>query len=223
MRAAARLAANPRALTAHGADHVPPTGPVVLAVRHYHHLLDGVGLLAQARRPLHILIGLDWIAQPSTRLMMEGLAGACAWPVTLRSAHDRLSDQGVDRPGPRAFHAHEVARYQQRAHRQCIDLLGRDRVLVIFPEGFPVIDPHTARAARRSALAPFKSGFARVAIAAARRRGMAIPVVPVGIRPDAYDDSRLAFVYGAPQQVTAATAVDALIAQTRAAVAQLSV
>ncbi len=222
MRLGARLTIDPQQVTAHGIEHVPAAGPVVLAVRHYHHLLDGLGLLAQTGRPLHILIALDWVSGRSTRRVMEGLARGCGWPVTLRSAGDRHDEQGSAPAMPSAYREEEVPAYQQRAHRQCIELLRHGRALAIFPEGYPVIDPHAVRKARLETLAPFKSGFARVAVAAARRHGRHVSVVPVGIRADGHDDRKLAFVYGAAQEVTGSTDVDALIAQIYGAVTMLS-
>lgn len=226
MRLGARLATEKGALRAHGIEHVPATGPVVLAVRHYHHLLDGLGLLAQLDRPLHIMVGLDWIAGTGTRRILEGLARLCAWPVTLRSAEDRLREAADCVPGgapaPSAFGDEEVQPYQQRAFRQCVDLLGMGRMVAIFPEGYPLIDPHTPRKARTELLAPFKSGFARTAVAAARRHGHPVPVVPVGIRPDHRRDGHLDFVYGAGRRVTGATDVDALIADVEGDIALLS-
>lgn len=222
MRFGARLSIRPRELTAHGIRHVPASGPVVLAVRHYHHLLDGLGLLAQVGRPLHVMIGLDWISTRAARWFLEGLAQCCAWPVTLRNAEDRFGETGPDESRPSAYGEDEIQPYQQRAYRQCVNLLRDGRAVAIFPEGYPVIDPHTVRKPRTETLAPFKSGFARVAVTAARRHGRPVWVVPVGIRSNGHDDRKLAFVYGAARQVTGTTDVDALIAQVYADITRLS-
>jgi 1-acyl-sn-glycerol-3-phosphate acyltransferase len=222
MRLGAKLAINPHHLTADGLEHVPTTGPVILAVRHYHHLLDGLGLLAQVNRPLHIMIGLDWVSTRPSRWLMEGLARCCAWPVTLRNAEDLRA--GPDTPTVRAsaYAETEIRPYQLRAYRQCVELLGQGRAVALFPEGYPLIDPHAKRPPRTEAMAPFKSGFARLALTAARRQGGPISVVPVGIRTDAQNSGKLAFAYGPPRQVTHRTDVDALIAQTRHDIGLLS-
>ena len=48
-------------MAATGLEHNLPTdGPVLLVARHYHHLFDGVVLLASMPRPIHILVTLDW-------------------------------------------------------------------------------------------------------------------------------------------------------------------
>lgn len=222
MRLGARLAADRRALKARGVEHVPCAGPVVLAVRHYHHLLDGLGLLAHLDRPLHIMIGLDWVSSSATRRMMEGLARLCAWPVTLRNLEDRLSEAAAVEPRPSAYREEEIRPYQQRAFRQCVELLHQDRAVAIFPEGYPVIDPHMPRKPRAELLAPFKSGFARAAVTSARRHGRPVQVVPVGIRVEDGEDRQMSFVYGAARLVTGSTDVEALIAAVRGDILMLS-
>lgn len=222
MRMGARLAVNPSEVTATGVEKVPAAGPVVLAVRHYHHLLDGLGLLAQSRRPLHIMIGLDWVSTRAGRWLMESLARGCAWPVTLRTSAERLADGVPGFEAASAYRPDEARPYQQRAFRQCVELLGREHVVVIFPESYPVIDPHTQRKPRQETLAPFKHGFARAAVAAARRHRRSVNVVPVGIRADAANPRKLAFGYGQPRLVTALTDVNSLVADVRADICLLS-
>lgn len=216
------MAVNQSEVTASGMEQVPGAGAVVLAVRHYHHLLDGLGLLAHSRRPLHILIGLDWVSTRAARWLMESLARGCEWPVTMRTSEDRLYDGEPGFEGASAYRPDEARRYQQRAFRQCVELLGRERVLVIFPEAYPLIDPHTPPKPRQETLAPFKTGFARAAVAAARRHGCPVNVVPVGIRADAANERRLAFCYGQPRLVTASTDVNSLVAHVRADICRLS-
>ncbi len=222
MRVGARLAVNASEVTATSPEQMPKSGPVILAVRHYHHLLDGLGLLAHSHRPLHIMIGLDWVRTRSSRWLMESLARGCAWPVTLRTGEERQGDGEPDCDAGSAYRPDEIRTYQQRAFRQCVELLGRERVVVFFPEGYPVIDPHTARKPRLETLAPFKSGFARAAVAAARRHGRPVSVVPVGIRANAANPRRLNFGYGQARLVTATSDVESLVAHVRADVCRLS-
>ena len=61
-------------------------------------------------------------------------------------------------------------------------LLREGRLLVIFPEGYPNIDPHYTPKIHAQEMLPFKSGFAAIAAAAEKRLGASIPLVPVGIR-----------------------------------------
>ena len=41
-------------LTVEGDDYLPRQGPLIVAARHYHHLYDGVALMATVPRPMHI-------------------------------------------------------------------------------------------------------------------------------------------------------------------------
>ncbi len=52
-------------LSVDGLEHVPPTGPVLLVARHYHHLYDGCAVMATIPRQVQVLVGLDWIEQPT--------------------------------------------------------------------------------------------------------------------------------------------------------------
>jgi len=185
---------------------------VVLAARHYHNLLDGVGLLGQVMRPLHFLVALDWITGARTRAVMEALAHWADWPVTLRSEEFRSKEVGLEAAHRCAYERGEVVTYQRRAYRRCLDLLRDGRALVTFPEGYPVIDPHANRERRSTILAPFKSGFARLAVTASRTSEHEVNVVPVGIRVDDPPARALTFVYGHARQATASSDIDTLTA-----------
>ena len=47
------------------AEPPPPAGPVVLASRHDHHLLDALVLLTAMPRQAHFLVALDWVRGPA--------------------------------------------------------------------------------------------------------------------------------------------------------------
>jgi 1-acyl-sn-glycerol-3-phosphate acyltransferase len=53
---------------------------------------------------------------------------------------------------------------------------------VIFPEGYPNVDPHYTPKTRHDEMLPFKSGFVAIATAAEKRCGAKIPLIPVGFR-----------------------------------------
>jgi 1-acyl-sn-glycerol-3-phosphate acyltransferase len=179
-----------------GVEHVPRTGPVLLAARHYHHLLDGAVLVRYVRRPVHVVVALDWAASAAQRRWMERACAAARWPVILRPATT----------GARAgYAASEVARYLRSGVRDAARLLCEGRVVVVFPEGYPVVDrpglagrsagdtPASAPPARDvQALAPpardadgflpFAPGLCTIARAAHRCGAADIAVVPVGFR-----------------------------------------
>lgn len=162
------------ALDIDGAEHIPGSGPCVLVARHYHNLLDGCALYQATDRPLHILVGLDWAGTGMLRRVMDRLCRMVGWPIVLRP--DALADAPASSP-----RRGEARRLLRDATRQCVELLGEGRVLVMFPEGYPVIDPH-ARSPRidPDGLLPFQPGVARLVRIAERRLGRAIPLVPVG-------------------------------------------
>jgi 1-acyl-sn-glycerol-3-phosphate acyltransferase len=103
------------------------------------------------------------------------------WPVILRS--DALaSDLNASRSERRSlFSLTDAARYQRRAIRQSVELLVEGRVLAVFPEGYPNIDPAYTPKIKADEFLPFKPGFAAIAGAAEERLGAAIPIIPVGL------------------------------------------
>lgn len=159
-----------------GADNVPAAGPVLLAAHHYHHLLDGAVLVDRLRRPLHIVVGLDWAADARQRRWMERVCGWARYPVILRPATT----------GERAGYARdEVGRYLRRGLRAAAELLREGRVVLVFPEGYPVVDPSAPAAPRArdaDGFLPFAPGY-RTILSLARRLGApGVPLVPVGFR-----------------------------------------
>lgn len=163
-------------VTLSGAERVPPDGPVLLAARHYHHLLDGAVLVDRLRRPVHIVVGLDWAADARQRRWMERVCGWARYPVILRPATTGQC-AGYDRA--------EVGRYLRRGLRDAADLLREGRVVLVFPEGYPAIDPSAPAvppARDGEGFLPFAPGY-RTILDLARRRGTGdVPVVPVGFR-----------------------------------------
>lgn len=160
-----------------GADRVPRAGPVLIASRHFHHLLDGAVLVHHLARPVHIVVGLDWAADARQRRWMEC---ACAWaryPVILRPA--TAGTRG-------GYAAGEVRRYLRAGLRDAAALLRAGRVVLVFPEGYPVVDPTASDATPRDrdadGLLPFAPGF-RTIVDLARRLGAPdVAILPVGFR-----------------------------------------
>jgi putative membrane protein len=156
-----------------GLEHVPPSGPTLLVARHLHHEFDGAILEQHLRRDVHIFVGLDWIESRLGRTMMERLCGAVKWPVALRPA-------ALIGPGARsAFSSKETFRYLQAATRRTVELLRAGKLVVIFPEGFPDIDPKGSRKIAGQML-PFQDGFARFVELAERDGKTRVAVVPAG-------------------------------------------
>ena len=148
-----------RALELHveGLEHVPLAGPAILVAHHYHHLYDAATILASVPREVHILIALDWLGTGIRLRMMRWLAAAARWP-------------GVWRSGP-------GWRFNRDGYRQSLQVLREGRLLLVFPEGYPRIDPEGAREADLDGFRAFDGGF----LVLARRAGVPVPIVPVGL------------------------------------------
>ncbi len=159
-------------LEVEGLEHLPHSGGALLAVRHYHHLYDGVALVRGLPRLPHLFVALDWVRTPWQRAGMERLCSLAEWPVALRA--ENLVD-GVRGP----FAPGDARRYVRRSIRDGAALLRRGEVVAIFPEAYPTIDPAGERKAGDEFL-PFRPGLLAIA-REAERNGPAIPIVPVGL------------------------------------------
>ena len=180
MRLGARALAVGRVeMAATGLAHIPTDGPVLLVARHYHHLFDGVVLLVSMPRPIHILVTLDWAKISYARCLMTLATTIARWPVVLRS--DALRDCANPGRGQRtAFPIADMKRYQRRALYDSVKLLAQDCMLVVFPEGYPNIDPHYTPKTRSEEFLPFKSGLAAIAAVTEKRLAARVPIVPIG-------------------------------------------
>jgi 1-acyl-sn-glycerol-3-phosphate acyltransferase len=154
-----------------GLDAIPATGPVMLVARHFHHLLDGALLVRYVPRPVHIVVGLDWAADAKQRAWMERACNAAQYPVVLRAA--TLGQRG-------GYARNELARYTRSGTRAAVTLLGAGRVVVVFPEGYPNVDPAFAQKHDDDAFLPFAPGYLRMIAWAQRASGVRVAVVPVG-------------------------------------------
>jgi 1-acyl-sn-glycerol-3-phosphate acyltransferase len=177
---ACALAAGRLQLEVKGLPHIPKHGPVLLVVRHYHHLFDGVALLLSIPRPIHILMTLDWVRSGYVHQLMKLATTMARWPVVLRRDALRALDNS-GRGQKNAFTNADIKRYQRRALRDSVELLRQERVLVLFPEGYPGIDPHYTPKTRPEEFLSFRSGFATIAAAAEKRLGARVPIVPSGL------------------------------------------
>ncbi len=161
-------------LRVEGAEHLPTSGPALIAARHFHHLNDGCAILASAGRPVHILVALDWVKGGMGRTMMERACRMARWPIVLRN--DGLDKQ----PDASAFSASESRQYLRRAVRESVELLRAGELLVVFPEAYPNIDPAYTPKNDDDTFLPFRSGFVRLVELAERDGRTRVPIVPVG-------------------------------------------
>jgi 1-acyl-sn-glycerol-3-phosphate acyltransferase len=203
-------------------DHVPSRGAAILVARHYHHLFDGVALHWAIPRRIHLLVTLDWATRPLTRYFMAAVIRAARWPVILRQDALARQAQGTGPQGSGAFTLKDLNRYQRRAVHDSIALLREGRLLVIFPEGYPNVDPHYTPKTGKEEMLPFKSGFASIAAAAEKRLGEKIPLVPVGIRYTTGARWTAHIRFGMPRSVADFISREALVKRLEQDVADLS-
>jgi putative membrane protein len=174
--AAAILRAQHAQVAFSGREHLPASGPALIVAHHYHHLLDGAVLVRATTRPMRIVVALDWTRDRGQRRTMERLCGWAGWPIVLRA--ETFGATG-------SFSSEERLRYLRGGLRTASDLLRAGELVVVFPEGYPVVDsddkPVTTRPRDDDGFLPFADGFRTIARLAARG-GTQIPVVPFGLR-----------------------------------------
>jgi len=168
-----------RALEIHveGLGHVPRSGPVLIAARHFHYFYDGVIILKAIPRRLHTIVALDWVRARSLRLMIELGCSLADWLVILRSEqfHTQDGDRG------RAYAPNEARHYLRQMTLGAIRLLRSGEVLLIFPEGYPNIDPHPTPKTDLEAFLPFQPGFVKLAEQAERDGQTQVAIIPTGL------------------------------------------
>jgi putative membrane protein len=161
------------ALRVEGLANVPASGPVMLVARHFHHLLDGSVLVRSIPRPIHIVVGLDWTKDERERRWMERACRAAGYPIVLRPATLGRND---------GFSRDELLRYTRAAMRDVVALLRAGRVVLVFPEGYPNVDPAFRQKTDDDAFLPFEDGYRRMVAAAERDGETRVAVVPVGFQ-----------------------------------------
>ncbi len=130
---------------------VPERGPVLLVANHPNSLLDPAAVVAVAGRPVRFLAKAPLFSHAAVGWLVRG-AGA----IPVYRKQDGPATSGANDDSFRAVQ----------------DALAEGAAVGIFPEGISHTSP---------ALAPLKTGAARIALGAAARTGGAFPVVPVGL------------------------------------------
>jgi 1-acyl-sn-glycerol-3-phosphate acyltransferase len=141
-----------------GRERIPSHGPVILAASHHNALVDALiaGWIAPRRLTL-----------TAKATLMDNAFLAWLFPlvgvVPLRRASDEAKKTGQ---------APDVAR-NVSAFVHILDVLEKDGMILIFPEGISHSKPE---------LAPLKTGASRLALEARDRRGISsLQVVPLGL------------------------------------------
>jgi len=140
-------------------ERVPPTGPVLLVANHPNSLMDPALVISSAGRPVRFLAKAPLFRDPVVGWMVRGAGSIPVYRVQDDPAQMARNDE--------AFRA---------AHEALVG----NAAIGIFPEGISHDNP---------ALAPMKTGAARIALGAAERIGV-FPIVPVGLSFRAKDRFR---------------------------------
>lgn len=183
-------------VTIEGQEHVPASGPVLIAARHYHHLYDGCVAVDALNRPVHVVVSLDWIRNPLQRAAMTRLCGLARWPMVIRPGLP-------DAPRASAKLLRERRAVLRQSARDTVELLRQGRVVVVFPEGYPNIDPSFTPKEGDDFL-PFHEGFVRYARLAERAGAGEVPIVPLGFhyeQPGPDGRWRIIARYGRPERL----------------------
>ena len=158
MRAVARIALRwfYRDIRVEGAERVPASGPLLVAINHPNALVDV--MVAGTALPRRLLLTAK--ATLSDHPVLGALFRILG-VVPLRRASDERARSGGD-----------VSRNEE-AFAALLDALAAGHAVLIFPEGKSHSEP---------AVTPLKTGLARVALQAREERGLAgVTIVPVGL------------------------------------------
>lgn len=134
-----------------GGGRVPRSGAVLLVANHTNMAMDPALVATAARRPVHFLAKATLFEQPVVRILLRAVG---AIPI-----YRKTDDPSLLRQNEAVFRAVHAA-------------LGDGDAVGIFPEGKSHSDP---------ALAPIKTGAARIALGAAASCGGSFPIIPVGL------------------------------------------
>jgi 1-acyl-sn-glycerol-3-phosphate acyltransferase len=141
-----------------GADTLSGRGPILLASNHPNALVDALVIGCTLRRPVTLTAKSTLLEHPITRVLFR-LAGV----VPLRRASDHAAAVRAARDGAPAGGAVPVPDPARNASafEAVLDVLGRGGMVLLFPEGKSHSEP---------ALAPLKTGLARIALMARDER-----------------------------------------------------
>ncbi len=161
---------------AEGLEHLPCSGPVLIAARHFHFFYDGYVLVRIVPRRLHTIVALDWLQSRALRLLIEFACSLADWPIILRGQQMRKHEEDE----PWVYRRVEARRYLRRLIQAATRILGSGAILVMFPEGYPNIDPHPTPKPDLDAFLPFQPGFIKLAELMERDGKTRVAIVPAG-------------------------------------------
>ncbi len=140
-----------------GAENVPSSGSVLIAVNHPNALVDSLIVAWLVPRRVTMTAKATLIENPLIAFVFR-IAGV----VPLRRAADEKARNGAAADRSR----------NARSFREIVDVLKRGGAVLIFPEG---------KSNSEERLAPLKSGLARVALQARREGVKNLSILPLGL------------------------------------------
>jgi putative membrane protein len=158
---------------------------------------------------VHILVGLDWVSNPVGRRVMNAACAAARWPVVLRRQQPGASVSG------------DELRALRQSLRESLELLQEGRILLVFPEGYPTIDPGYTPKTGEDEFLPFQSGVVRLA-SLAGAQGIRVPIVPVGFAYTPGERWTVRMRLGAPLFVESRDGEDVALEELNRQVRELS-
>ena len=148
-----------------GIEQLPVRGPVLLASNHPNALVDALVIACTLRRPVTLTAKATLLENPITRALLRAVG-----VVPLRRVSDAVTRNGAT--GEPVVTSVDPSR-NDGAFAAVLDVLEGGGVVLLFPEGKSHSDP---------ALAPLKTGLARIALMARAQRPIdSLPIIPIGL------------------------------------------
>ena len=173
-------------LHAEGLEQLPRCGPMLIAARHFHYFYDGYVLVRTIPRRLHTIVALDWLQSRGLRLLIEFACSLPDWPILLRN--ERFREHEEDKLW--AYRQVEARRYLRQMIRAAMRILRSEGILVMFPEGYPNIDPHPTPKPDLDTFLPFQPGFIKLAELAEGDGKTRVAIIPAGFTYTREGDKR---------------------------------
>lgn len=145
-------------IVVHGADRIPPHGPLVIASNHPNALVDALLVSTTLRRRVRMTAKATLFEHPLLAPLLRAVG-----VVPLRRARDELAARHTGPPS--------VERNAE-SFQQVTDALVQGGAVLVFPEGISHDAP---------ALAPLKTGAARMALAASEAGADGLHLLPLGL------------------------------------------
>ena len=143
-----------------GEHRVPPTGPLLVVANHPNAMMDPMLVATALPRRVTFTGKATLFENPFTRVFLSALGF-----VPLRRVSDELKRRGSGTPDP-------DPRRNTEAFRAIVDALREECAVLIFPEGKSHDDP---------AIAPLKTGSARLALQAVAEGVDQLAILPIGL------------------------------------------